>query len=234
MPGNQKGAERGRSHGGWQKSPGYRHAIVTHGGRGRYRFNLLHGHSDRMPNSNARSWELICDMEALRDGRRAAAWWDLARWTRSLLRSVRAQPAPVNSAGPFQVRQRSTAPGPIDMRQGNPNRGHLGQETVGAHEHQVMLPHHQRVTRAQHLSRTLNSSPSASEQHKHSASRPGTWGPPEKMPVWRSTFTAANVQNAWCSSRLRSRLLPVPGSSAQVLPTVAWVVRDRRRVCPPT
>ena len=36
--------------------------------------------------------------------------------------------------------------------------------------------------------------------------------------------TAAQVQNAWCSSRVRSRRLPVPGSSAQVLPADAWVV----------
>ena len=44
-----------------------------------------------------------------------------------------------------------------------------------------------------------------------------------RMPVWRRTSTAAQVQNAWCSSRVRSRRLPVPGSSAQVLPLMrAW------------
>ena len=37
------------------------------------------------------------------------------------------------------------------------------------------------------------------------------------MPVWRSTSTAAQAQNACSSSRVRSRGLPVAGSCAQVL-----------------
>ena len=53
-----------------------------------------------------------------------------------------------------------------------------------------------------------------------------------RMPVWRRTWTAAQVQNALCSSRVRSRCLPPPGSCAQVRPAEAWVLAGRRRVWP--
>ena len=51
-----------------------------------------------------------------------------------------------------------------------------------------------------------------------------------RIPVWRSTFTAANVQNAWCSSRLRSRLLPVSGYCASKIAVDQRPVRSGRRV----
>jgi hypothetical protein len=51
-----------------------------------------------------------------------------------------------------------------------------------------------------------------------------------RIPVWRRTCTAAQVQKALCSSRVRSRYLPPPGSCAQVRPAEAWVLAGRRRV----
>ena len=40
-----------------------------------------------------------------------------------------------------------------------------------------------------------------------------------RTPVWRSTSTAAQAQNARCSSRVRLRRRPPSGSSAQTLAT---------------
>ena len=43
-----------------------------------------------------------------------------------------------------------------------------------------------------------------------------------RMPVARRTSTVAQAQNAWSSSAVRLRRLPVPGSSAQTLTAVVW------------
>ena len=58
-----------------------------------------------------------------------------------------------------------------------------------------------------------------------------------RMPVERSTSTAAQVQNAVLSSRVRSRRAPVTGSSAQALPLArpsVLVSTVLRNVTPPT
>ena len=43
-----------------------------------------------------------------------------------------------------------------------------------------------------------------------------------RTPVWRRTSMAAQAQNALSSSRVRSRRLPVPGSSAQARGVGFW------------
>ncbi len=53
-----------------------------------------------------------------------------------------------------------------------------------------------------------------------------------RMPVWRRTSMTAQAQNAWSSSRVRSRRLPVTGSSAQVRGD-GWARRARRSCWPP-
>ena len=53
-----------------------------------------------------------------------------------------------------------------------------------------------------------------------------------RMPVIRSTSTAAQAQNAWCSSRVRLRRGPPSGFSAHTLAACARVVMVRRSVCP--
>ena len=53
-----------------------------------------------------------------------------------------------------------------------------------------------------------------------------------RMPVWRRTSMAAQAQNALSSSRVRSRRLPVPGSSAQVRRAGPGRRAARRSVCP--
>lgn len=56
-----------------------------------------------------------------------------------------------------------------------------------------------------------------------------------RRPVWRRTSSAAQVQNARCSSRVRFRRLPVVGFSAQVLAAQSGATNVRcRRVCPST
>ena len=54
-----------------------------------------------------------------------------------------------------------------------------------------------------------------------------------RMPVCRSTSTIAQHQNPRCSSKVRSRRLPVAGSSAQIRPVVWVFITGRRSVCPP-
>ncbi len=53
-----------------------------------------------------------------------------------------------------------------------------------------------------------------------------------RMPVSRRTSTAAQAQNPRCSSRVRSRRLPVPGSSAQIRPACCVFVTGLRSVWP--
>src|SRR6266480_1454225 len=52
------------------------------------------------------------------------------------------------------------------------------------------------------------------------------------MPKCRRTSTAAHAQNPRCSSRVRSRRFPVPGSSAQTRALPLPDITERRRVCP--
>ena len=54
-----------------------------------------------------------------------------------------------------------------------------------------------------------------------------------RMPVCRSTSIIAQHQNPRCSSKVRSRRLPVAGSSAQIRPVVSVFITARRSVCPP-
>ncbi|MGH8920968.1 MAG: hypothetical protein ACRD0H_21990 [Actinomycetes bacterium] len=54
-----------------------------------------------------------------------------------------------------------------------------------------------------------------------------------RMPVRRRTSTAAQAQNARCSSKVRSRRLPPAGSPAHILALVpVLVITARRSVCP--
>ena len=54
-----------------------------------------------------------------------------------------------------------------------------------------------------------------------------------RMPVCRRTSTIAQHQNPRCSSKVRSRRLPVAGSSAQIRPVVSVFIIALRSVWPP-
>jgi hypothetical protein len=53
-----------------------------------------------------------------------------------------------------------------------------------------------------------------------------------RIPVARNTSTTAQAQKVRSSSVVRSRRLPVAGSSAQIRPPVVRVTLARVRVCP--
>ena len=54
-----------------------------------------------------------------------------------------------------------------------------------------------------------------------------------RMPVCRRTSIIAQHQNPRCSSKARSRRLPVAGSSAQIRPVVSVFIIALRSVWPP-